>query len=313
MDLSIIIISWNTKQLLYDCLESIYKTTNDVSYEIIVVDNASSDGSVEMVKNEFGKVILIENDVNMGFARANNVAFPQAVGRYVLLLNSDTVVLPGSLDLAVAFLDKNSDVGALTPKILNADGSIQHPCYVKEPSLGTEFFDSFELGRIFKLKRTDTSPAEAAVCEVAHACGCSLFFRKEALDKVGYLDERMIFSFEDADICIRIRRAGWRILYYPESKIVHFGGGSSRKHNDRVVNAMLQSKYVFYRKYHGNLYVIALAISLITSAFVKELIFVMLLLQAKKRAQRLSVVKYYGSIISWHLRLKGSLAKDMGN
>lgn len=310
MGLSIIIISWNTKQLLQDCLESIYKTTNEVSYEIIVVDNASSDGSVEMVKTEFGKVILIENDVNMGFARANNVAFPQAVGRYVLLLNSDTVVLPGSLDLAVEFLDKNSDVGALTPKILNADGSIQHPCYVKEPSLGAEFYDAFELRRILHLERTDTKPAGDVVCEVAHACGCSLFFRKEALEKVGYLDERMIFSFEDADICMRIRRSGWKILYFPESKIIHFGGASRKKHENKAVDATLQSKYVFYNKYHGKLYVIALAACLIISAFIKGLIKAASLVRARKRSAGIPYVKYYWSIILWHMKLSNLKTKD---
>lgn len=302
MDLSIIIISWNTKQLLQDCLESIYKTTDRISYEIFVVDNASDDGSVEMVKDTFENVILIENDVNMGFARANNVAFPLAVGRYVLLLNSDTVVLPGALDLAVEFMDKNGDLGALTPKILNADGSIQHPCYIKEPSLFVEFYESFELGEIFKLKRNDSIPAGDAVCEVAHACGCSLFFRKDALDKVGYLDERMIFSFEDADICIRIRKSGWRILYYPYSQIVHFGGASRNKHKNKAVNAMLQSKYVFYRKYHGRLFIFALTVCLITSSLIKGPIKAVSLFSADKRSSGIFYVKYYWSIILWHIK-----------
>jgi GT2 family glycosyltransferase len=306
MDLSIIIISWNTRQLLQDCIESIYEISGKINYEIFVVDNASSDGSADMVKSSFEKVILIENDSNMGFARANNVAFPLATGRYVLLLNSDTVVLPEALDLAVKFMDKNVDLGALTPRILNADGSTQHPCYIKEPSLYVEFYEAFELGEIFKLKRNDSIPAEDVVCEVAHACGCSLFFRKEALDKVGYLDERMIFSFEDADICIRIRKAGWRILYYPDSKVVHFGGASRSKHQNKAVNAMLQSKYVFYRKYHSSLFIFALALCLIGSALIKGLIKSTTLFSSSKRSVGIAYVKYYWSIILWHIKANKS-------
>jgi GT2 family glycosyltransferase len=306
MDLSIIIISWNTKQLLQDCLESIYNTADRISFEIFVVDNASGDASVEMVKEKFEKVIIIENSVNMGFARANNVAFPLAIGRYVLMLNSDTVVLDGALGLAVDFMDTNASAGALTPKILNADGSTQHPCYVKEPSLFLEVFESFELGKLFKLKRDDSIPAEDTVCDVAHACGCSLFFRKEALDIVGYLDERMIFTFEDADICIRIRRGGWRILYYPGSQIVHLGGASRDKHQNKAVNAMLQSKYAFYRKYHGRLFIFTLALCLIIGAAIKGLIKAVSLFSARKRSGGILALKYYWSIILWHIKSKKS-------
>jgi hypothetical protein len=313
MDLSIIIINWNTKQLLRECVESVYKTTKNINFEIIVVDNASSDGSVEMVKKEFDKVILIENDVNMGFAKANNVGFPLAVGRYVLLLNSDTVVQPDALDSAVKFLDINKEVGALTPKIFNADGTIQHPGYLKEPSLTAEIYDAFELRKIFKIERSDTRPAEDDVYEVAHACGCSLFIRNEALDKVGYLDDQMIFSFEDADICIRIRRAGWHILYFPDSHIIHFGGASRGKHNSRAVNAMLQSKYVFFRKYHNGLYVTTLATCLVFSAIIKVLVMSILMIRSNMRSQQLSSLKYYWSIVMWHLRFIGSDSKGMSN
>jgi GT2 family glycosyltransferase len=303
MDLSIVVISWNTKQLLRDCLESIYKSTHNISFEIIVVDNASIDGSVEMVKNEFSKIILIENDVNVGFAKANNIAFPFASGSYVLLLNSDTVVQLGALDSAVGFMNQHHDVGGLTPKILNSDGTIQHPGYIKEPSLETEIYDAFELRRVLKLERTDTRAAESEVYDVAHACGCSLFLRKDALVRIGYLDERMIFSFEDADICMRVRKDGWRITYFPESRIVHLGGASRSKHNNRAVNAMLQSKYVFFRKYYGGLYLIALAIILISSSLIKMFIYAVLSLQVTKRSQRTSSLRYYWSIIRWHFKL----------
>ncbi len=303
MDLSIIIISWNTKQLLQDCLDSIYKTTHNIKFEIFVVDNASSDGSPAMVERLFKKVILVKNKENIGFAKANNIAFPLVNGRYVLLLNSDTVVKQFSLDRAVEFMDKNGRVGALTPKILNADGSIQHPCYVKEPSIYVEFYECFELERILKIARNDSIPANDSICEVAHACGCSLFFRKEALDEVGNLDENMIFSYEDADICIRIRRNGWLIFYYPGSQIVHFGGASRSKHKTKVINAMLQSKYAFYKKYHGRLYISGVAACLILSSFIKGMVMTSMLFSKKRRTAGKSYIKYYWSIIFWHFKL----------
>lgn len=312
MDLSIIIVGWNTKQLLQECLESIYKNTTSISYEIIVVDNASSDGSVEMVRNIFKNVILIENKDNLGFAKANNIAFPFAVGRYVLLLNTDTLVLPNALDLAVDFLNENEDVGGLTPKIFNSDGTVQHPGYIKEPSLGTEIFDAFNVEKLLGIKRPDIRAAEESIFEVAHACGCSLFIKKEVLDNIGYLDDRMIFSFEDVDICMRIRRSGWRILYFPASHIIHFGGASRSKHNNRAVNAMLQSKYVFYNKYHGQVYVLAITLCILLSTLIKLLINTALLIQFSKKKERLTSLKVYWSILLWHLQLLKPQKRGMG-
>ena len=133
------------------------------------------------------------------------------------------------------------------------------------------------------------------------------------LDKVGYLDDKMIFSFEDADICIRIRRAGWRILYFPDSHIIHFGGASRSNHNTRAVKAMLQSKYAFYRKYHNGLYVITLAFCLIFSALIKILVFTFLLIQSKKRDKHVTSLKYYWTIVSWHLQYSEHPLKGMNN
>jgi GT2 family glycosyltransferase len=312
MELSIIVVSWNTRQLLQECLESIYKNTTAISYEIIVIDNASNDGSVEMVRSLFGNVIIVENKENLGFAKANNIAFPLAVGRYVLLLNSDTLVQPNALDFAVDFLNKNEDVGGLTPKILNSDGTIQHPGYIKEPSLETEIFEAFNFEKLLGIKRKDIRAADESTFEVAHACGCSLFIKKEVLDKIGYLDDRMIFSFEDVDICMRIRRSGWKILYLPTSHIIHFGGGSRSKHNNRAVNAMLQSKYAFYNKYHGRVYVLAITLCILLSALIKLLVNAALLIQFSKKKERISSLKIYWSILRWHLQMLKAQKRDMG-
>jgi GT2 family glycosyltransferase len=310
MDLSIVIINWNTSEILRDCLNSIYNTIKKVNFEIIVVDNASVDGSIEMIKDNFKSVILIQNSENLGFAKANNIAFPICRGRYILMLNSDTLTLPDSIDLAVDFLDRNSSVGALTPKIFNSDGSIQHPCYVKEPTLASEFYDAFSLGTILKLRRFDSVPAENKTCDVAHACGCSLFFRKIALEEVGYLDERLIFSFEDADICIRIRSASWKVVYYPDSHIIHFGG-LSRIKNNGVVSAMLQSKYFFYSKYHGDLHRLILIILLVTSSTIKAIVYSLSLLNQKNKKQKKMYINYYMSIVLWHFNYKKSLLERM--
>lgn len=302
MDLSIIIINWNTERLLRECLESVDSAIDGFDCEVLLVDNASSDGSVDMVKQSFQDVILIENDENIGFSRANNVALPLAKGRYILLLNSDTLVPRGSLKLAIDFLDENKDVGALTPKILNGDGSIQHPCYVKEPSITSELFGLFALGRVLGIESPDTQPAGSEVSDVAHGCGCSLFLRKEAIDQVGYLDERMLFSYEDVDICVRIRRAGWRMCYFPASEITHLGGASTAKKANRALEARLLSKYAFFNKYHGKVFIATLTVCSVFSAFLRFVISAILLLSPKKNSTSILEVKYYWALMLWHLK-----------
>lgn len=299
-DLSIVIVNWNTRSLLKDCLDSIYKNTKNISFEIIVVDNASIDDSVEMINQNFKDVILIKNDKNLGFAKANNIAFNYVNARYVILLNSDTLVLPNSFENVIEYMDLNDNVGIVTPKILNNDGTIQHPCYIMKPSWKTEIYYNFMIDRL--VKNFDTIPADNTIRDVVHATGAALFIRKKTLDKIGYLDEKMIFTLEDADICIRSIMAGWKNVYFPNSEIIHLGGQSRSKLNDKGINAMFLSKYIFFKKYHKMPYFAAIVIINVASAIFR-IVYLLMAMAVKRKEFELKkqIICYNLGILKWHL------------
>ena len=227
MDLSIIIVSYNTKDLLKQCLDSIYGKVQDISFEIFVVDNNSQDGSPKMVKNLFPQVKLIENKENKGFASANNLAIKRSNGKYVLLLNSDTIVLPGSLSKMVQFMDETPKAGATGCKLINPDGSLQ----------------SFGRG----LKRV----REKGVREVNWVEAACLMVRQRVIDGIGLMDENFFFYSEDMDWCRRIRLAGWKIFCISQAKIIHYGRGSTRKWDSKIVTEAYKSGYYYARKHFG--------------------------------------------------------------
>jgi GT2 family glycosyltransferase len=299
-DISIIIVNWNTKELLKNCIESILIDQDPVSIQIIVVDNASSDGSVEMIKEKFQNVDLLENKNNIGFACANNKAISIIRGKYVFLLNSDTVVKRGSLISAVAYLNEHMNVGCLAPILLNADGSIQHHCYIKEPSLISEVISCFDLQK--KIPMFGSVPAGSEIVEVAHACGAALIIRKEVIEKIGLFDEKMIFSCEDADLCMRIRRSGWKIVHFPSAVITHYGGQSRKLLNDQGINAMYKSRYIFFNKYHNIFFVFCIAVIHVTSALWR-ILYTVIAYMIKRRSflKKIEIIKYNFRIIRWHI------------
>ncbi len=311
MDLSIIIISWNTKNYLYDCITSIQANTKSIVYEIIVVDNASSDDSVQMLKDCFENIVLILNKKNIGFAKANNTALPFAKGRYILMLNSDTIVRPNALNNAVKYLDENTSIGVLTPKILNKDESIQHPLYTKNPTLLSEFIEAFGLSKLFKNNLFGTRLAKDKIENVVHACGCSLFVRKEVVDEVGGLDEKLIFSYEDVDYCRRIKAKNWQIIYYPFSSIVHFGGGSREVYNNQAINYILYSKINYFSKYHNDVYVFILKLVLIFGAITKLFFVIIKNIILGKKYLKKQIIIYYLSILKYLVAHKSCLLESM--
>lgn len=254
MDLSIIVVNWNTRELLAQCLQSVYDTVQDVDFEILVVDNASADGSAEMVRCSFPQVRLIGNERNVGFVRANNQAIRVSQGRYILLLNSDTVLLPGALSQMVHFMDCHSDAGAAGPKLINPDHSFQ-ASYADFPTLLKESLIAFGLGRWLYGPYCPSPPPypgerARAVDWVAGAC---LMVRREVVDTVGPLDEDYWMYSEETDWCYRIRRAGWRVYYLPEIEIIHLGGASSSKRRPEMVAQLYRSKLRFFSKHRGML------------------------------------------------------------
>ncbi len=254
MDLSIIIVNWNTRQLLQNCLASIFEKEWTSSLEVIVVDNASGDSSVEMVKQKFKQVRIIANNENVGFARANNQGFKIASGRYILLLNSDTEVLAGSLDALVKFMDEHPDAGMVGSKVLNADRSLQRSCWRGYPSLRMAVIDAFYLWRLL--------PNHPWVCsieipekeldqtlQVDHVLGASMMVRREIIEQIGGMAENIFLFLEETEWCFRFQKHGWKIYFYPGAEVIHFGQQSVHKNPERTLPEKYRNFMWFYRNF----------------------------------------------------------------
>jgi GT2 family glycosyltransferase len=251
MDVSIVIVNTNTRELLKQCIDSILDNTTGLEYEIIVVDNHSADGSSEMITAEFPSVRLIQNDSNLGFPASNNRGFAVSSGRYVLALNPDTVVLGDALSSMVSFMDEHAECGACGCKLLNGDGSLQ-PSWENFPSMLSEIFYETPLNRIFPHRKRRKSNGAYDVDWVSGAC---LMVRRQTLEEVGVFDERFspIYS-EETDWCYRIKAGGWKIYYVPEPEIIHLSGQTTKKKPIWFYLQLQRSKYLFFRKHRGVLY-----------------------------------------------------------
>lgn len=253
-DLSIIIVSWNVKALLRDCLQSIFANQGELKLEVIVVDSASADGSAEMVAAEFPAVTLIACDENVGFPRGNNIGMRQASGRYVLLLNPDTVVVADALPIAVAYIEQHPDIGVLGVQLLNEDGSVQSSRR-RFPSLMTGVFESTWLQayapqRLLQDYYVDDL-ADSTTADVDWVMGAFMLTRPEVIAQVGGMDEAYFMYSEELDWCKRIKTAGWRVVYYPEAQVIHYQGKSSEQASIlRHIN-FNRAKLRYFRKYHG--------------------------------------------------------------
>jgi hypothetical protein len=248
MDISVVIVSWNGRRFLEECLKSLVEAPMRRSLEIIVVDNASTDGSPEMVETRFPHVKLIRNSDNFGFAKANNIGIRESKGRYVSLINSDVRVLGGCLDALAEYMDEHQDVGNVGPRILNRDMTLQSSCR-RFPSLWNNFCEATGLARavheskFFSGQHMLYFPHDR-VLEVDVLVGCFWLMRKEALESVGLLDEDFFIYSEDVDWCTRCWKTGWRIVFAPVGQAVHYREGSSS--NDPVRFAVEQQRAVLY-------------------------------------------------------------------
>lgn len=253
-DLSIVIVEWNTIDMLRDCLASVFANRNELALQVIVVDNASADGSPEMVEDEFPEVEQIRNQDNLGFAAANNQGFEISNGRHVLLLNSDTYVLGDVLSKSVRYLDERPKVGAMGCRVLNPDSTMQATCSGWPSNLDLifsftglsrlrwpEFLSRF---RMTHWKRDDERPVEVI-------SGCYMMVRSEVLEQVGLLDEEFFFFGEETDWCRRIANAGWQLMFAPVGEIVHYGSASARKLNHRRDLLLTGSLVRLHRKHQG--------------------------------------------------------------
>lgn len=301
MDISIIIVTWNTRELLRRCLESVEATLQHLSYEVIVVDNASTDGSPAMLRERFPSVDLIENDENRGFGAANNQALRIMKGRYALLLNSDTLLTESAVSELFTYLERHPDVAMACGQLLNADGSRQNSI-AAFPTLLTLMTNTPLLEYLFPRRFPSKRRRYAAPVEIESAIGACLLVRKSAIDAVGMFDERYFFFFEETDWAYRMRQVGWKIGHVPTAFIYHFQGQSiGRNLPSRI--AFYRSRYQFFHKWKNRPYYIAvraiIPLRLLLDWLLTFLGNLLLLGMNREMRDRLAV---YGHLLLWHIR-----------
>ncbi|HEY8692788.1 MAG TPA: glycosyltransferase family 2 protein [Chloroflexota bacterium] len=309
LQLSVIVVNWNVRELLRTCLKSVQAELAALppeEVEVIVVDNASRDASVEMLGAEFPGVRRIVNVANVGFGAANNQALMESDGRYVLFLNPDTEVRAGAIGRLLAFIDQRPRVACVGPRLLNPDGSTQ-PSRRGFPGVATAFVESTvlqrHLGGLRALRRFYRGgQPEDQPQRVDWLVGACLLVRRSALDEVGAFDERFFMYSEEMDLCYRLREAGCEAWYVPEAEVVHHEAASSSQDLFRRNVNFHESRYRFFRKHHGA------APALVLRWFVfGTFLFQMaeeaakFLLQPAKRPMRRERVHLYSRIVKWYL------------
>lgn len=255
MELSIIVLNYNTVDLLKKCLQSIFFNEHQTPCEVLVVDNNSRDGSAKTVRREFPNVDLIANSTNRGYARAVNQALKVSQGEYILILNADIRLLPGAIDELKKFMDIHQEAGIVGAKLLNPDGTLQYSCRTFY-ALRTILYRRTILAKLFPQSRiirehlmTDWDHSD--VREVDWVLGSCLMVRREAIRDVGMMDERYFLYFEDVDLCYRMKRGGWKVYYLPQARMIHHHRrDSARKGINRERLSHLISALRFYYKWH---------------------------------------------------------------
>jgi len=301
MDISFIIVNWNTQHLLEACLHSIYDTVQDVTFEVIVVDNGSQDGSVSFLKDHFPSVQIVENFRNRGFGAANNQAFAIMKGRYALLLNTDALLTPHAAAQLFSFMELTPDASVACGQLLNADGTKQNSIAVA-PSLVTLLFNAAVLeylfpGRFPSKRYTHTKPIE-----IESAVGACIIVRRDAIDDIGPFDERYFFFFEETDWMRRMRNGGWKLYHVPSARIYHLQGQSIGP-NIHSRMEFYRSRYQFLKKWNSTCYN-ALAVTVVfcrlTINLLSTTIGCAVTLWRKKNIR--DKWHLYGQLFLWHLR-----------
>lgn len=255
MDISVVIVSWNAKKYLLECLQSLASQQTSSNMEIIVVDNASTDGSPEAVSEQFPNVRLIKNNENLGFGKANNIGIKHSAGNYIYLINSDIKVLDGCLDRLLNYIEKSPTIGILGPKILNADLSLQSSCR-QFPSLWNNFCYALGLSRVFSDSKIFSGEhmfyfQHDKIKKVDVLVGCFLMVRRSAFEQVGFLDEQFFIYAEDVDWCKRFWKADWEVVFFPDAQAIHYRGASSSNSPLQFSLEQEKSSLKYWKKHHS--------------------------------------------------------------
>ncbi|RAT98743.1 glycosyltransferase family 2 protein [Brevibacillus sp. Leaf182] len=285
MELSIIIVNYNTCRLTCDAIQSVLQSVTAFAYEVIIVDNHSTDSSVETITKLFPEVCLIKNEENVGFAKANNQAIAVSSGKYILLLNSDTIIKPDTLQVMVSYMNEHPKVGASGCKVMLPDGSLDKACKRGFPTPSASFYYLTGLSKIFpnkarfnmyQLTHLDPDQSYQVDCLV----GAFMVVRSETIKQVGLLDEEFFMYGEDVDWCYRIKQSGWEIIYYPYTSIIHYKGASSKRKPYKIVYEFHRAMYLFHKKHYQKRY------PLVVNLFVYGGIVLKLLLAMMQNARK---------------------------
>ncbi|MHB0913496.1 MAG: glycosyltransferase family 2 protein [Armatimonadota bacterium] len=254
MNLSILIVNWNTRELLARCIESVYAHPPAVDFEVVVVDNASTDGSAAMVRERFPDVRLIANAENAGYAEGNNQGLRVSAGRHVLLLNPDTEVRPGALYALVAFMDAHPNAAAVACRLVGPDERVQRSCRSFPDPRGV-LFEYLGLARLFPRSRFFGSYRMtwfdyATETEVDQPMASCLLLSRQAIDKVGMFDKEFPIFFNEVDWCYRAKKSGWKVYFTPTAEVLHHGGASTRQVKPAMVRESHRSLVAFYERYY---------------------------------------------------------------
>lgn len=279
--LSIILVCWNNKAYLDPCLKSLYDSGMKNTFDVVVVDNGSTDGSQQMLKEKYPDIKIIQNDENAGLGKASNQGIEATNGKYILLLNNDTIVNGSSFDVMVDFLDQNPEAGAVGGKLLNPDGTIQ-ACYNYFSTLKEEFFVATRLGELIRPGYPAVMDADEikSVEWLGSAC---LMLRRATLDQVGSLDESYFIYGDEADLQYRLKKAGWKVYYLPDSTTIHFGGRSMDRWKRRKM--VYRGKMLFYEKNYGLFQAFLLRVMLAILSMIKLIVWGLAYILPSKRDQ----------------------------
>lgn len=300
-DVSIVIVSWNTRELLAACLDSVAAEVGraGLAVETFVVDNASADGSPEMVSGRFPWVRLLLNEQNVGFAQGNNQAIKQATGRYILLLNPDTELKPGSLSQLHGFLESRPEAGMVGPRLLNGDGSLQPSCF-KAPTLLREFWLLFHLDAL--LPAVSGYPVEKWAVDVSRPVevlkGACVLLRRPIVAQIGLLNTAYFMYSEEVDLCYRIRQAGWQLHWLPQAQVIHYGGQSTSQAAEAMFMRLYEAKTLYFRLNHGQPSAILYKLLLILAALARLSLTPLTIFESPPRRQRhLTLATRYWQLI----------------
>jgi len=257
LDVSVVIVNYNVKEFVQNLLHSLEKATRSIKAEIIIVDNASDDGSVELISEKFPDVKLVASKVNLGFGKANNVGFRMAQGKYIFILNPDTLVQEDTLEKLIAFFERTPEAGMIGCKILNPDGTLQLACRRGFPSPWTSFCKVTGLSSLFPKSRLFakynlTYLDEDQIAEVDALSGSCMLMRKDVYDKIGGFDEQFFMYGEDLDLCYRVQKAGYKVFYVPETKIIHYKGESTKRSSLDETKVFYGAMSLFVKKHFSS-------------------------------------------------------------